>query len=272
MNLLATTVSESALPAPAQAKPSLTGKRPLRLLTLNIHKGFSIFNRRFVLHELREAIRADGADLVCLQEVLGDHQGHARKQQRWPVGGQYEFLADQIWSQYAYGRNAAYPMGHHGNAVLSKFPIARHENHDVSIAGPERRGLLHCQLQLPQGGHLDVICVHLSLLESHRRKQLSLLCDLIQARIPAHSPLVVAGDFNDWRCNAHSLLLRGAGLVEAHVARTGRAPRTYPARWPILRLDRIYTRGFLQVTPTEMPSKPWSRLSDHRPLAVDLLW
>jgi endonuclease/exonuclease/phosphatase family metal-dependent hydrolase len=187
---------------------------------------------------------------------LGDHQGHARKQQRWPVGGQDDLLADQIWSQYAYGRNTASPLGHRGNAVLSKLPIAAHKNHDVSIAGPERRGLLHCQLQRPDGGHLDVICVHLSLLESRRRKQLGLLCDLIHAGIPRHAPLVVAGDFNDWRGNAHHLLLRGAGLLAAHVAHSSYAPRTYPARWPILRLDRIYTRGFLGVTPTEMPSNP----------------
>ena len=35
-----------------------------------------------------------------------------------------------------------YPKGHHGNAVMSKFPIVQHQNHDVSIAGPEKRGLL----------------------------------------------------------------------------------------------------------------------------------
>ena len=29
-----------------------------------------------------------------------------------------------------------YPHGHHGNAVMSKFPIVEYQNHDVSIAGP----------------------------------------------------------------------------------------------------------------------------------------
>jgi endonuclease/exonuclease/phosphatase family metal-dependent hydrolase len=44
---------------------------PLRLLTVNIHKGYSAFNCRFVLHELREAVHAVRSDLVFLQEVEG---------------------------------------------------------------------------------------------------------------------------------------------------------------------------------------------------------
>ena len=32
----------------------------LRVLTVNLHKGFTFFNRRFVLHELLEAIAARG--------------------------------------------------------------------------------------------------------------------------------------------------------------------------------------------------------------------
>ena len=58
-------------------------------------------------------------------------------------------MADALWPQFAYGRNAVYPHGHHGNAVLSKFPILRYENRDVSISGPEKRALLHCVLDVP---------------------------------------------------------------------------------------------------------------------------
>ena len=56
----------------------------------------------------------------------------------WPIFRRcriYEFLADTIWSQYAYGRNAVYDNGDHGNALLSKFPITHYENHDISIRG-----------------------------------------------------------------------------------------------------------------------------------------
>lgn len=43
----------------------------LNVLTINTHKGFTAFNRRFILPELREAVRSVSADIVCLQEVMG---------------------------------------------------------------------------------------------------------------------------------------------------------------------------------------------------------
>lgn len=113
----------------------------LRVLTVNTHKGFTAFNRRFILPELREAVRSTQADIVFLQEVLGSHDRHAARYPGWPQTSQYEFLADSMWSDFAYGRNAVYPDGHHGNALLSKYPIIEHRNLDVSITGPERRGL-----------------------------------------------------------------------------------------------------------------------------------
>ena len=47
---------------------------PLTVMTVNIHKGFTTFNRKFILPELREAVRKVGADVVFLQEVLGTHE------------------------------------------------------------------------------------------------------------------------------------------------------------------------------------------------------
>ena len=60
-----------------------TAVRRLNVLTLNVHKGFTFFNRRFILPELREAVRATGADLVFLQEVHGSHQQHALRHPAW---------------------------------------------------------------------------------------------------------------------------------------------------------------------------------------------
>jgi endonuclease/exonuclease/phosphatase family metal-dependent hydrolase len=245
----------------------------LKVLTVNTHKGFTALNRRFVLHELREAVRAVAADLVFLQEVLGSHHAHSLRFANWPATPQYEFLADSIWPQFVYGRNAVYPGGHHGNALLSKWPIASHENHDVSVAGPERRGMLHCVLDVPAASRqVHAICVHLGLREDHRRQQTQLLCDLLEARIPPEAPVIVAGDFNDWRLRAHDMLVRCSGLREVCVEAHGRAARSFPARWPILRLDRIYVRNAGSHEPIVLPRRPWTHLSDHAPLAaaVDL--
>jgi len=242
----------------------------LRVLTVNTHKGFSSFNRRFILHELREAVRTVGADVVFLQEVQGLHEKHGSRHPKWPAMPHYEFLADEMWPEFAYGRNAVYPDGHHGNAVLSKFPIVSFENHDVSIAGPERRGLLHCQLEMPgRADNVHVICVHLGLQEAHRRKQVDMLCALMKDRIPDDAPVVVAGDFNDWRVRYHGALAR-AGLQEVYVNAQGRAAKSFPARFPVLQLDRIYVRNAQRHAPIRMPRRPWAHLSDHAPLAAEI--
>lgn len=242
----------------------------IRVLTVNMHKGFSFLNRRFILPELRLAVRAVQADLVFLQEVQGDHAGHAESTARWPPVPQYEFLADDMWPQFAYGRNAVYPHGHHGNALLSKYPIVRHQNRDVSIEGPERRGLLHCTLAVPGFGDVHAVCVHLGLLEVHRRRQLDMLCEMVNDEVPAGQPLVVAGDFNDWRSLASGTLAQCAGLHEVFQMVYGCTARTFPSHWPVLRLDRIYVRGAGAHAPMVLPRKPWSHLSDHAPLAAEI--
>ena len=252
--------------APLQLTPSIA----LRVLTVNMHKGFGIFNRRFILPELRSAVRAVQADLVFLQEVIGDHAVHAERHADWPAMPQYEFLADEMWPEFAYGRNAVYPHGHHGNAILSKYPIVSHENRDISIMGPERRGLLHCTLAVPGFGDVHAVCVHLGLVENHRRQQLDMLCTMANADVPADAPLIVAGDFNDWRGRATAHLEHGAGLHEVFDMVYGQSARTFPARFPVLRLDRIYVRSAGAHAPMVLPTKPWSHLSDHAPLAAEI--
>ncbi|MCV0440542.1 MAG: endonuclease/exonuclease/phosphatase family protein [Hydrogenophaga sp.] len=233
----------------------------MQVLTVNIHKGFDIFNNRSVLHELRAAVRVVGSDVVFLQEVQGASG---------PSGAQYEFLADQIWPEHAYGRNAVAEGQDHGNAVLSRYPVLHSENHDLSIPGAEPRGLLHCVLAVPdEGPELHVMCAHLGLRESHRRLQLARLCDTVGRHVPDDAPLVVAGDFNDWRLRADEQLTP-CGLREVFREAHGHHARSFPSRWPLLRLDRIYVRGVASALPVPMARRPWDRLSDHAPLAADI--
>ncbi len=247
-----------------------TNRASIRVLTVNMHKGFGFLSRKFILPELRSAVRAVQADLVFLQEVQGDHAGHALRLNDWPDVPQYEFLADEMWPEFAYGRNAVYPQGHHGNAVLSKYPIVQHQNRDVSIEGPERRGMLHCVLAVPGYGDVHAVCVHLGLVENHRRQQLDMLCAMVNDEMTSDAALIVAGDFNDWRCRASDHLQRGAGLQEVFQMVYGQAARTFPARFPLLRLDRIYVRGAGAHAPMVLPRHPWSHLSDHAPLAAEI--
>ena len=62
--------------------PSVTCR--FTVLTVNTHKGFTALNRRFILPELREAVRSVSADVVFLQEVHGTHEQHPKRYTNWP--------------------------------------------------------------------------------------------------------------------------------------------------------------------------------------------
>jgi len=250
------------VPEQAPARAGRGAAPPLRILTVNTHKGLAAWNRRHVLGELRDAVRSTGADLVFLQEVIGERRDCERGD-----GPHYEFLADKLWPQFAYGRNAVYPNGDHGNALLSKFPILRWQNRDASEHGHEPRGLLHCVMSVPGWGEVHAVCVHLGLREAHRQRQLRGLCQLLHEEVPAQAPLLVAGDFNDWRKRADALLLRDCQLRSAF---RSELPRTFPARWPLLPLDRIYVRGLDVRSACVLSTAPWPHLSDHLPLLAEV--
>lgn len=237
--------------------------RAIRVVTLNIHKGLSHFNRRMVISELREGLRALDPDIVFLQEVQGLNQRHKLRFEACPPVGQHEYLAGEEW-QHVYGCNAVYDHGHHGNAVLSRFPFVSFENQDVSDHRYERRGLLHCVVAVPgMRRNLHCVCVHLSLHEGGRSRQLEAISGRLGELASKGLPIIIAGDFNDWRHRATSILERRLGMTEVSVAHAGRAPRTYPGVLPLFRLDRIYVRGFEVESSRVHTGKPWSMLSDH---------
>jgi endonuclease/exonuclease/phosphatase family metal-dependent hydrolase len=203
--------------------------------------------------------------------VQGAHERHAARFADWPAEPQYEFLADSVWSEFAYGRNAVYEHGHHGNAILSRYPIIRSENEDVSSHAFERRGLLHCEIDWPGAVlPLHCICVHLALDERGRRHQVGALIERLRREVFEDAPLIVAGDFNDWRNRAGRRFAAELDLLEAFRDHRGRSARSFPSAFPMLRLDRIYVRGF-QVHHTEVHhGLPWSRISDHAALSAHL--
>lgn len=241
------------------------------VVTYNIHKGLSHFNRRMIIHEVRERLRGMNPDILMLQEVQGDHVRNAERFRNWPTKPQYEFLADANWSDVVYGQNAVYDHGHHGNAVLSRFPVLSAANQDVSYHPFENRGLLHCEIEVPESRFpLHCLNVHFGLFERGREWQLRALAERIREMVPAQSPLIIAGDFNDWRHRANRVLQRELGLQEVFEHARGRSVRTFPSVLPLLRLDRIYTRGFVVEKAEVHNIFLHSRLSDHAALAARL--
>ncbi|TAL55487.1 endonuclease/exonuclease/phosphatase family protein [Pandoraea sp.] len=242
---------------------------PLHITSYNIHKGFSQFHR-LRIHELRDRLEGLNPDLVFLQEVHGLHLRHAARHLNWPSEPQYQFLAGGTWQEHAYGRNVIYEHGDHGNAILSRFPILRSANHDITTHSFERRGMLHCEVAVPGWAQpLHCLCVHLSLSGRGRRQQFGMLFDRVMRTVPKDAPLIIAGDFNDWTNQADHLLAERLGLTEVFDS-AGRPARSFPSSLPLLRLDRIYARGLHIETAQVLHGRPWSRISDHSPISAYL--
>lgn len=242
----------------------------LTVATYNIHKGFSHFNRRVVMHELRERLRELNADIVFLQEVQGEHAHHGQRFINYPAGAHHDFLAEEIWPHAAYGKNSVYEAGHHGNAILSRFPIVQSLNTDVSAHRFESRGLLHCEIESADRQRVHCLCAHFGLFARGRRVQTGALIEYVQNSIPPDVPLIIAGDFNDWRNQMSHPLARELGMHDVFHLHGGKVARSFPARLPMFRLDRIYVRGFTVQHSEVHVGGAWQRLSDHAALSASL--
>jgi len=238
--------------------------KTLRVATYNIHKGVQGLGpaRRLEIHNLGHAIEQLDADIVCLQEVRKEHRLGRKHFKRWPDMPQADFLRPEGFVA-VYRTNAITRHGEHGNALLSRWPVVGHQHEDMSDHRLEQRGLLHVQLAVDQR-EVHVIVVHLGLLAGSRLRQVRQLFDFVQREVPAHAPLVVAGDFNDWARRLDRPLAH-MGLRCHH----GLPTPTFPSRMPMVQLDRIYARG-LQPLSSHTPHGPvWARMSDHLPLTAE---
>lgn len=239
----------------------------LNIATFNTHKGLSSFSLRHTLHEQRQLIRKLQADVLFLQEICGTHTRH----HGFPHKGQYHFLAEDGWEHAVYGQNATRISSHHGNAIFSKYPIVRWENENISESRVEQRGLLHAEIAVPGwDANLHCICVHLGLMGRWRIRQLMALIARVERMVPKGAPVIIAGDFNDWRQKA-GLILRQHGLHEVFEQAHGAHARSFPSVMPIFRLDRIYTRGFEVQGCQVHHGLANANMSDHVALSASLI-
>lgn len=229
-----------------------------KILTYNIQRGRSAVRRREILDQIVRILETSGADIVCLQEVW-QHVGIDEHQ--------LEELCDERWHHRLYGKNAIFPNGSQGNAVLSRFPVKRWSNVDVSVGGHEPRGFLHVEAETPSGRPLEVICCHFGLRAAERRMQALWLQQFIHSKIGGELPVVMAGDFNDWRGRPEAIMASEHQFREAVREVTGRFGRTFPSFMPLLPLDRVYYRNLAlrnaRVIRREEQVAAWS---DHLPI------
>jgi endonuclease/exonuclease/phosphatase family metal-dependent hydrolase len=243
----------------------------LRVLTYNIHRAIGV-DRSFRPRRVAEILAHHDADLVLLQEVddgvpRSGHLDLARE------------LAEELDYPYrAVGHNVSLRKGRYGNATLSRYPIERERNIDLTIGRKKRRGCQHTTLRVEKvRGHphiLEVFNLHLGLSARERQQQVGLLASSSEfSKLDHDRACIVGGDFNDWR----SLLRRffvevlDFDCATESVTRNGRSPlRTYPSFSPRGPLDRLYFRGSLKRRMARRCRLRVSKVaSDHLPIIVE---
>ncbi|HWP41867.1 MAG TPA: endonuclease/exonuclease/phosphatase family protein [Blastocatellia bacterium] len=241
------------------ATPS-AAKRTIRVMTYNIHHGEGA-DGRLDLNRIAEVILSQRADIVALQEV---DRGVERTARRDIIAE----LAALTGMNYAFGKNIDYQGGDYGNAVLTRYPILRQENHHYKMMRQgEQRGLLQVVLKA-DGKQLLLLNTHLD----YRRddaERLSNVDEIRQIRERYKGlPAILCGDLNDTPGSRTHRKLEEI-LVDAW-ARIGKGEGfSYPSTQPQKRIDYV----LVSKGKAFAPAGAWvveSPASDHLPVVVEL--
>jgi len=243
----------------------------LKVLSYNIHRAIGV-DRRFRPERIVEILQYHDPDVVLLQEV---DEG-APRSRRLDLALELKHALD--YPHHVVGHNVWLRRGRYGNATLSRFPILRERNIDLTIGRRKSRGCQHATLRvsLPSGraAEVEVFNVHLGLSARERLRQVGVLARSAElALLPPSRPCVIAGDFNDWRNLLAPIFTEILGFRCATERRSGRrgAIRTFPAFSPTASLDRIYIRGPIRLLSAQRCRLRASRVaSDHLPVIAEV--
>jgi endonuclease/exonuclease/phosphatase family metal-dependent hydrolase len=260
-----------------------------RLASYNIHRAIGV-DRRFRPERIVEILADHDADIVLLQEV---DEGAPRSRE---LDLAKELALELGYEHYAVGHNVTLRKGRYGNATLSRFPILRERNIDLTIGIRKRRGCQHTTLSLDPlrgkpraeseredsegegsdqaGPRLEIFNMHLGLSARERRQQVGLLASSPEfAQLSHHCACIVGGDTNDWRSQLRPFFVEALDFVcasDRHTRRGPRAIKTYPSFSPRGALDRLYYRGPLQHDSVYRCRHKIAQVaSDHLPLIAD---
>jgi len=249
--------------APLVAIVGWTGCAPrepvaFRVLTYNIHHGEGM-DGKIDLDRIAGVIRRSKTDLVALQEV-------DRGIERSGDVDQPAKLAALTDMHVIFEKNIDLQGGEYGNAVLSRFPVVWHRNHQLpKMPGNEQRGLLEVYA-LIGGQKLTFFATHLDHQadDGERIASVAVLRELIGDS--EGSPVIVAGDFNaapDSRVIREVRAFLGDTSVDA-----GSESPSFPADVPERRIDYILYGAHAGLRFTANQVLPEATASDHRPVVA----
>ncbi|MEM1236326.1 MAG: endonuclease/exonuclease/phosphatase family protein [Pseudomonadota bacterium] len=146
-------------------------------------------------------------------------------------------------------------QGWHGNAVFAKQHLSDRRAARIALPSIDPRGAVAVHFVQP---NVEIVGVHLGLTPGMRRKQMEVLNDVLKNR---PHPVLLAGDFNEWR--KKRLRFRDADAIEnpGHSFHTAR---------PIYALDLfVLSRGVKAISSHVHRSPLANRASDHLPVVID---
>lgn len=218
--------------------------------TWNIHSSVGL-DARFAPDRIADVIRDLDVDLIGLQEVGWHHRGEAGLDQ-------FAFLARATGMEALPGPTKHGPRAHYGNAILTRLPVRALRPVDLSLRHREPRGAMDVEVEVA-GRPVRVIVAHLGLDPWERAAQVDRIVSLVE-RDP-ELPTLFMGDLNEWTRNSPRLRRLAETFADAA------SPRSFPARMPTLRLDRIYVRGGLALPSFHVHRTAITRTaSDHLPV------
>jgi endonuclease/exonuclease/phosphatase family metal-dependent hydrolase len=235
----------------------------LRVLTYNVHSCIGS-DQRLGPERVLRVIRRFAPDVVALQELdIG--------QDRTQGLHQAEFFARGLSMQLHFAPARERLGGHYGNAILTRQPsqLVRSENLPRLHDACEPRAAIWVAVET-DFGELHVLNVHLGLQRRERGLQAEALLGKHWLTDPRRGELaIVCGDFNATPGSA--VYTRFAErLTDAQLAAGGARP-TFPAIWPLVRIDHVFVTPRLRVIGADVPAGLVARVaSDHRPLVADV--
>ncbi len=232
----------------------------LRVATYNVHKCAGL-DRRTLPDRIISVLSELDADIVCLQEVV-----NAPGTRLYNQSGEISRALPTYTA--VFGANRPLHGGTYGNLTLSRLPILRSRNHDLT-SRREERGALQTDIALgPHTLHLFNVHLGTGLYERRRQAQL-LLGEKVLAHPELHPPRLVVGDLNEWTRGLTTRLLRSS--FQTFKPRHGmRVPATFPGLLPFLTLDHCFYEPPLQLLESHLVRTPTALIaSDHLPLLAD---
>jgi endonuclease/exonuclease/phosphatase family metal-dependent hydrolase len=228
----------------------------LRVLTYNIHHGEGV-DGQIDLERIAGVIRQAEPDLVALQEVDRGVQRTARVDE--PAR-----LAELVGMRAVFERNIEYQGGDYGNAVLSRLPIIRHENHFLPQSLPkEQRGMLEVHVRVSDRT-LVFLATHFDYHPDDGERMAS--AKVVREFVEKHPdlPIILAGDLNA-RPDSPPVSALTAFLTDTFVPGAGPG-HTYPAATPDRRIDYILHNRHPAIRSLECRVLAEPVASDHRPV------